>query len=171
MSLDSDMQLLSRVKLFAGFQPEHLRLLAFGAEARTLGQGTRLFAEGAMSDGGYVIVHGAIELKTENGSLINVHGPGALLGEMALISDVTRPATAHALEPTEVLKITRPLFKRMLTEYPELAELLHQRISEDVVEFVDRLDHIRTKLDHSSALIEKQEASRASSEKSEVAER
>ena len=62
MSLDGDIRLLSRVKLFAGFSPDHLRLLAFGAEARTLGMGTRLYRKGVPSDGGYVVVHGKVEL-------------------------------------------------------------------------------------------------------------
>lgn len=155
MSLDSDIQLLARVKLFEGFQPEHLRLLAFGAEARTLGKGTRLYGEGAMSDGGYVVVRGTVELTTKEGGLVNTHTTGALIGEMALISDVVRQATAVAIEHTEVLKITRPLFRRMLEEYPDLAELLHDRIAASVHDFMRRLDTIRAKLDHSSKMEER----------------
>ena len=51
MSLDSDIRLLSKVRLFADFNPDHLRLLAFGAEARTLGLGTRLYRQGTGAAG------------------------------------------------------------------------------------------------------------------------
>ncbi|MCF6329529.1 MAG: cyclic nucleotide-binding domain-containing protein, partial [Henriciella sp.] len=87
MSLDSDIQLLSRVKLFAGFDHEQLRLLAFGAEARTVEQGTRLYYKDTLSDGGYVIIRGKIDLLSGlHESVITSHGPSSLIGEMALIS-------------------------------------------------------------------------------------
>ena len=153
MSLDSDIRLLSKVRLFADFNPDHLRLLAFGAEARTLGLGTRLYRQGTYSDGGYVIVRGEINLVSgAQDDIVSVHGPASLIGEMALISDTEHAATAIATEHTEVLKISRPLFRRMLEEYPELASLLIERIGESVQEFVKQLEIIAAKLDHASDL-------------------
>ncbi len=153
MSLDSDIQLLSRVKLFAGFESDHLRLLAFGAEARTMAQGTRVFRQNMPSDGGYVIVRGEIDLISGlHDSVISTHGPGALIGEIALISETENAATAVATKNTEVLKIPRPLFRRMLEEYPQLAVILQNRISESVEEFMEQLDKIRAKLDHANDL-------------------
>lgn len=153
MSLDSDIQLLARVRLFQGFLPDHLRLLAFGAEARTLGRGTRLFQRDTMSDGGYVVVHGQIDLISGlHDSVISSHGPASLIGEMALITETITPATAVAVEHSEVLKIPRPLFRRMLNEYPQLAGVLQERITDSVSEFVGKLDTIRAKLDHATDL-------------------
>jgi len=153
MSLDSDITLLSRVRLFEGFKPDHLRLLAFGAEARTLGAGTRVYRQDSLSDGGYVIVHGNVDLISGlNDSIISSHGPGGLIGEMALITETLHAASAIATEHTEVLKITRPLFRRMLNEYPELADLLQDRISQSVLEFTGQLDRIRAKLEHATDL-------------------
>mgnify|MGYP000104575167 CR=1 FL=1 len=156
MSLDSDIRLLGRVRLFAGFGPDHLRLLAFGAEARTLGVGTRLYQQDSLSDGGYVIVRGNIDLMSGlNDSLVSANGPGTLIGEMALISETMNAATAVATENTEVLKISRALFHRMLNEYPELAVLLQARISEEVSSFTQKLDIIRAKLDHANNLADR----------------
>lgn len=153
MSLDSDINLLARVRLFEGFEPDHLRLLAFGAEARTMGAGTRIFRENTLSDGGYVIVRGEVELVsgTKN-SVVSRHGEASLIGEMALISETMTPATAVAVDNTEVLKIPRPLFRRMLQEYPQLAGLLQERIGASVNEFMAQLETIRAKLDHASDL-------------------
>lgn len=153
MGLDSDIRLLSRVRLFAGFEPDHLRLLAFGAEARALAKGTRLYRQDDLSDGGFVVVRGNVDLISGlNDSVISSHGTGSLIGEMALISETRHAATAIATENTEVLKITRPLFRRMLNEYPQLAVLLQQRIGEAVSEFAAKLDVVRAKLDHASDL-------------------
>ena len=44
--------------------------------------------------------------------------PPALLGELALVAETRRPATATAREPTSVLKVSRTLYRRILAEYP-----------------------------------------------------
>lgn len=153
MSLDGDIRLLSRVRLFAGFTPDQLRLLAFGAEARTLGAGTRIYRQGTYSDGGYVIVHGSVDLVSgPNDSIISSHGPASLIGEMALIAETNHAATAIATAHTEVLKIPRPLFRRMLEEFPEVAMILHERIAESVSRLMQQLDVVSAKLDHASDL-------------------
>ncbi len=158
MSLDSDIRLLSRVRLFAGFKPDHLRLLAFGAEARTLAKGTRIYRADSYSDGGYAVVHGKVDLIAgPHDSLISTHGPASLLAEMALITDTAHAATAVTTEHTEVLKIPRPLFRRMLEEYPELVPILQDRISRSVGEFVAQLTVISAKLDHASDLQQRRE--------------
>ena len=151
VSLDSDIRLLSQVQLFQGFGPDHLRLLAFGAEARTLGRGTQVYLEGTRADGGIVIVHGQITLTSgTHNRIVSTHGPGSLLAAMALITPVEHAATAEAVEHTEVLKIPRPLFLRMLEEYPHLAAILQRRIGREVSQFVDKLDIVRARLDHAT---------------------
>ena len=103
MSLESDIKLLSRVRLFADFEPDHLRLLAFGAEARALGRGTRLYRQDSLSDGGFVIVRGNVDLISGlNDGIISSHGSGSLIGEMALITETRHAATAVATENSEV---------------------------------------------------------------------
>ena len=84
--------------------------------------------------------------------LLSMTGTGAA-PEMALISETLHAASAVATEHSEVLKISRPLFRRMLSEYPQLALLLQERISQSVLEFTDRLDIIRAKLDHATDLV------------------
>ncbi|MFD0916604.1 cyclic nucleotide-binding domain-containing protein [Pseudahrensia aquimaris] len=151
MSLDHDIRLLSRVRLFEGFQPEHLRLIAFGAEHRTLAQGTRLYRQDTYSDGGYVIISGMMQLTSgPNDTVISVHSTGALIGELALITETNHAATATAAQDSEVLKIPRPLFRRMLEEYPSLAESLRDRISTSISEFIAKLETVRIKLDQAN---------------------
>lgn len=153
MSLDADIKLLSRVKLFAGFDPEHLRLLAFGAELQTYGAGDRIYRQDSRSDGGYVISTGHVELISgRDDRIITSHSNGSLIGELALITETLNAATAVATQDTEVLKISRPLFLRMLNEYPQLARLLQTRIAESVEEFSKQLEVIRAKLDHATDL-------------------
>ncbi|MEA2937498.1 MAG: hypothetical protein QOC56_1002, partial [Alphaproteobacteria bacterium] len=69
---------------------------------------------------------GSFSLKSqqENGGETLTVGPGTLLGELAMLTDTTRPVTATALEPSTVLRIPRGLFLKMLEGYPDSAKRL-----------------------------------------------
>jgi len=144
MSLDSDIEILSRVKLFEGFEPEHLRLLAFGADAQVVEEGQTLYAKGEPSEGGYVIVEGRMDLVSgANDSVVKQYGPGSLLGELALVTETEYAATAKAQRQSQVLKISRALFRRILKEYPHLAEVMQNHIGDSMTEFMQRLDYVQ----------------------------
>ncbi len=79
-----------------------------------------LFYAGELADGGYVVQEGSLLLEPgtlSDGKEITV-GPGTLVGELALLTDTMRPATAIAHEPTTVIRISRSLFLKMLEGYP-----------------------------------------------------
>ncbi len=69
---------------------------------------------------------------------VSIVSRGALLSELALISMVERKFTATAEEDSEVIRINRPLFRRMLEEYPEVAELVEARIRENLQAMIRR---------------------------------
>ena len=74
---------------------------------------------------------------------VEVSTPYSLLGELALISETPRPATAIASQPTTVLKIPRRLFHRVLNEYPSSAQALRQMIGTRLSDFMQHVDKIR----------------------------
>ncbi len=148
MALEDDIRILQRVRLLEGFSPEQLRLLAFGAESLRIRAGRDLYAEGTAADCAYVVASGEIELyreadgrRTPAGRV----GPGALLGELALIAGGTRPTSAVAVHDSEVIRLGRSLFRRILEEYPELAAALHRRIAGELGDLVDRLERVKAK--------------------------
>ena len=51
-------------------------------------------------------------------------GPGAVLGELALVDDAPRALTVRAVTPAEVLVIERTAFARALARWPELGGAL-----------------------------------------------
>jgi CRP-like cAMP-binding protein len=130
MALDDDIALLARVPLFASLGGEPLRLLAFSTEARVLRAGDILFKEGQAADAGYVVAEGGLVLANSGGLSERLAGPGSLLGEIALIVETLRPATATAREPSTVLRIPRALFRRVLAEFPEAAQRIHEDFRE-----------------------------------------
>lgn len=143
MALSDDIALLSKVPLFAGLSDDRLRLMAFGAERRWLVEGQTLFREGTSADCGFVVAYGAFQLAStrRDGSTRNegVAGEGTLLSELAMISAVERKYTAVALEDSEVIRINRPLFRRMLEEYPDVAVLVDARIRENLAAMIGEM--------------------------------
>jgi CRP-like cAMP-binding protein len=149
MALDDHIRILSGVRLFAGFTQDQLRLLAFGAEAMKLPAGRKLFREDDDADSAYIVVHGKIKLYRENeGEPVDVGmaEPGSTLGEMALIADAKRITSAEAATDAEVLRINRSMFRRILEEYPEAAEILRAQIVEELQALIRRIEEVGERL-------------------------
>ncbi len=149
MALDDDIQILGMVDLFGSLSPEQLRLLAFGAERLVLRPGRELFSEEQSADCAYIIVSGMITLFRDiEGARITVRtvGSGAILGEMALIAQTSRLTSAVADVETEVIRISRSIFRCILEEYPEVAASLHSHISKSLVRLIGDIENIAPRL-------------------------
>jgi CRP-like cAMP-binding protein len=148
MSLDTDVQLLSRVPMLSDFSPDQLRLLAFSAENRSWRSGQRLFTAGDRSDAGYVVITGAVDLtdpaRPAAGRRV---GPGGFVDEFALITEGQRAVTATAVGDVTAIVIRRPLFRRMLDEYPEIARRLQARIAANLADTAAALATVKARLD------------------------
>jgi CRP-like cAMP-binding protein len=135
MSLESDIAVLRDVPLFSELTADQLRLLAFGAEHRRLRSGETLFRAAARADAGFVVASGEVTLMAGppgEERPVGHFGPGTLLGELALITETRRPATALTTRDCDLIRIPRTLFRRMLEEYPDLAFTLHERIAREL---------------------------------------
>ena len=145
MALDDDIRILSSVKLFQGFTQEQLRLLAFGAEATHLQADRKLYREDDEADSAYIVVSGTIVLyREQDGDRIPIGtaGPGTILSELALIADSRRLTSASAETDSEVIRLSRKMFRRILEEYPDVAVKLHQRILDDFQAMIARIEKL-----------------------------
>ena len=126
MTIEDDIAFFERVPTLGLLGRDALRILAIGAESRYVHGGEALFGVGDEVDAGYVIQEGSFRLSSGQADESEplVVGRGALIGELALITETKRPATATALEPSTVLRIPRGLFLKMLDGYPSAAEKL-----------------------------------------------
>ncbi|MCT8999313.1 cyclic nucleotide-binding domain-containing protein [Chelativorans intermedius] len=150
MALDDDIRVLSGVGLFKGFTREQLRLMAFGAETITLGAGHKLYAEGAPADCAFVVAAGEVALYHQRGEereIISVHGPGAILGELALIAESVRLTSAVAQTDVKVIRLNRSMFRRILEEFPETAVRLHRRIAAGLQDMLSRMSAVAARLE------------------------
>jgi CRP-like cAMP-binding protein len=136
MALADDIKLLAQVPLFSQLQGDQLRLVAFGAERRSIAAGQELFRERSPAESAFIVARGRFDLyATDRDGQVSRQrsvGAGTLLSELALVTMVERKFTAVAAEDSETLKITRSLFERLLEEYPDVGKVIEARIRENI---------------------------------------
>ena len=128
MSIEDDVALLERVPTLRVLGATALRMLAIGSEQRDFARGDLLFAAGDEADAGYIVQRGAFRIEDGGGAEM-VAGPGALIGELALVVAMQRPATAIAIDRSSVIRIARSLFQRVLESDPAAARRLRDEMA------------------------------------------
>jgi CRP-like cAMP-binding protein len=150
MTIEDDIAFFDRVPTLNLLGRAALRILAIGAESRYIHSGEVLFNAGDPADAGYVVQDGSFGLKPQDVPNIReeiVAGPGTLLGAMALLTETTRPATATALEPSTVIRISRSLFLKMLEGYPDAARRLRDNMAARTDQWTREIQNVRKALD------------------------
>ena len=127
MSIEDDVALLERVPTLRLLGTTALRMLAIGSEQRDFARGDFLFNAGDDADAGYIVQRGAF--RVEDGGAEIIAGPGALIGELALIVAMRRPSTAIAVEHSTVIRVARSLFQRVLESDPAAARRLRDELA------------------------------------------
>lgn len=159
MTIEDDIAFMEVVPTLRMLGRTALRIIAIGAESRYVHQGEVLFSNGEPTDCGFIVQEGAFHIDSGSRALGEfVAGPGTLLGELALIAETKRPATATAVEPSTVIRISRSLFLKMLEGYPEAAQVLREQILSRVHQSLGQMSDIRAMLDISESEAEPPEA-------------
>jgi CRP-like cAMP-binding protein len=89
-------------------------------DARVLEPGEVLFHEGTEGDVMFAVVQGQVEL-TCHRRVIDVVGPGGIIGELALIDPAPRSATATAVGEAHVVTVDRQHFSFLVQQHPTFA--------------------------------------------------
>lgn len=126
MSIDDDVAFLARVPTLNLFGAAALQVLAIGAESRDFDFGEKLFRFGDVADAGFVVRRGSFRLSADGRETIA--SAGHLIGELALLAEMRRPATATALEQSNVIRLSRSLYQRVLESHPDAA----RRVRDDL---------------------------------------
>ncbi len=123
MSIQSEVELLRRVPLFASIDTSRLKLLAFTSERLAFDAGAVLFREGDRGDSAYLILGGKVDVSVASpGGDVVVASIAAnnIVGEMALLCEMPRTATVTAAEPLDTLRIKKEQFMQMLRDIPQM---------------------------------------------------
>lgn len=118
-------ELFRQVDLFKHLTDEQLALLASQSREHRFGKNVLLMHEGERGDTMYVITHGEVRVfvSDENGRELVLHqlGPGAVIGDIALLDGEPRSASVMAIDDTKALAIGRQGLLDCLGSSPEFA--------------------------------------------------
>jgi signal transduction histidine kinase len=133
------MIVLESMALFANLGPEELKALRRMAQEQHFAASDGIFREGDPGDGVYFVKDGLVEISGRVGAdtrrAFSQLGPGEIFGEMAVIEDRPRSATATALKNTAVYFLPRGEILSLLERSPGLAFGLLQQISHRLRDF------------------------------------
>ncbi len=124
MSLNEEVELLRNIPMFARIEPSKLKLLAFTSERLTFQGGQDLCVQGGDGDSAFIIIDGDADVivDTPKGPLtVAAMSKNDVVGEIAILCDVPRTATVRATSDLTALKISKDLFFRLVTEFPQMA--------------------------------------------------
>jgi signal transduction histidine kinase len=125
--------------LFTPLNPEEFKSLREMAVERSFAAGQDIFKEGDAGDGMYVVREGLVELSGLVGPdvrhVFSQVGPGDIFGEMAVIEDKPRSASAVARVPTQVYFFERSRLLKFVATSPALSLSLLREISSRLREF------------------------------------
>lgn len=121
---DRVLEALARVPAFAPLDEKNRRKLARLCKPQSFAAGDVLFEEGAMGLGLFIVLSGRVERYKGSGRRrvsLGTVAAGGILGQLALIDEQPRSASAVALETSECLLLTRDAFETLLKKDPQIA--------------------------------------------------
>lgn len=109
-----------------------LSMFANSEDAATYPAGHIFFSVGDKRDVMYVVLSGKVEIVVGDDKVVASVGPGEVFGEMAMIDNLARSATARAATTVEAASIDQEQFLYLVRTHPsfsiEVMSLLAERV-------------------------------------------
>ncbi len=129
-------------------QDEDLRQVAEKMSRHRYTSGETLFSQGDPGNTCYVVVtgrlHGRMEYEDAAQAVEFDVGPGALLGEMSLMTGLPRTATVFVREEVELLEIPQDAFACLLGLHPEIPAVLSQLVADRAARNAAALERLKS---------------------------
>jgi CRP/FNR family cyclic AMP-dependent transcriptional regulator len=116
---------LSQVYLFRELAPNEMERVLSISKEKKVKKNEIVFKEGAIGDAFYLIVTGSVRISTlvpgVGEEALTILGEGEYFGEMALIDDAPRSASAIANDDGMLLHIGKDDFRKLLEQQTDIA--------------------------------------------------
>ena len=119
---------LKELPIFSSLTDDEIKAVSEIGNTQTVSADELVFSEGEPGSVLYVIIKGSVRIYTKitenvDKTLVTLRS-GGLFGEMAVISEDYRSATAKAVEETELLSISQKDFRNLLDNNPAVGKKL-----------------------------------------------
>ena len=125
---------LRNIRLFEGIRKRQLIHVLESLQERTYLKGETIFAQGDIGRALFIVFSGKIALSrvspvTKKDEVIAEVNPGEFFGEMALLEEMPRTATAHALEDTKVFMLFKIKLETLLFSRPAIGVVIASQLA------------------------------------------
>jgi len=131
-------EIFQKVELFNGLSISELNLVASICQERHLQRGELITSQGEPGDDLFIVTQGFIEIILEESQkeprkvVVNL-GEGQIVGEMSLVDQGPRSATARAaIDPTTVKVIRRADFESLCEQNGHIGYIVMRNIASDL---------------------------------------
>lgn len=123
-------QIIEKVPLLSGASEDLLEELMQELQPKIFIPNECIFRVNEPGDGVYFIQHGQVEIIAKDGQVVATLNEGGFFGEMALISDRNRNATARAKSYCDIYVLPKNSFNRVIKNFPEFKEHIEKVVEE-----------------------------------------
>ena len=118
---DPVLKALESVPIFDDLSEKELSEVARLTHERTYKKDEHIFKQHAPAEGMYVILDGAVKIiDPDSGTVFASLETGDFFGELALLDEEPRSASAHATQPSSLIGFFRTDLLTLMKRYPEL---------------------------------------------------
>lgn len=132
--------LLAKLPIFNGLGSEELRELIGVCRTVRAVAGCALFEEGEASNAMYVLLSGVVEIRTQGAGKLHTVVPGEVFGEIGMITQRRRTATALPVQDVDLLEIPRESFNKLLGQSPRISALVLQNVTQTLANHLVRMN-------------------------------
>ena len=141
--------LLKQSSVFSMVDTDDLLMVAQSLETQDYFAGDHVFEINDQGDHLYILVSGKIGITIDNDpgskNYIAIIGQGDTFGEMNLLDDLPRSATARVIEDSTVLTLGKARLRGLIQSYPDISIGMLRSMSLRIREMNNRLLSIKDK--------------------------
>lgn len=113
---------LKNSQFFSSVKTEDLAIVAKVLEEESFSTGDIIFKRGDFGEQMFIVESGRIGISiTDSGDYVCVMQNGDCFGEMGLLDEQARSASAYVLEDTTLLVLSKEKLRTLISNYPELS--------------------------------------------------
>ena len=129
---------LSNVPVFKGLTKKEIREVERIIHQREYETGEAIFHQGDPGLGMYIIIHGRVQIvnnqNPDNPIVYSELGDGDFFGDLSLVDESDRSASALAGADTRIIAFFRPELKDILTRFPSLGNKILMNLAQVIAQ-------------------------------------
>src|SRR6056297_1551117 len=124
---------LRKIPIFYRLNDDSLKYISQIVSTRVYDKGEVILLEEDTGNNLYLIKSGRVKVTRINSDgdevILTILGKGEFFGEMAILGGTTRSANVTTLEKSDILKLTRNDFLKLIQEHPDISIYLLEEMA------------------------------------------